>query len=284
MPPLDEAAQENLEKILASRSYLRAQEDLEFLASPELRPVRLQLELMKTEELMQLEGIRSTIVVFGGTRVVERDEAERRLAAAEERAAKSPGDPALEHAVAVARRVVAKSPYYDEARELGRLVSSTCQVNHQCDFVVVTGGGPGVMEAANRGAFDVGGKSVGLNILLPHEQAPNPYITPDLCFQFHYFAVRKMHFLLRAKALVAFPGGFGTLDELFETLTLVQTRKMERLPIILFGREFWHRLIDWDFLVEEGTIAREDLELFTYAESAAEAWGRIAAFYGLAPA
>jgi len=205
--------------------------------------------------------------------------AERRLAEAEEKAAATPGDEAAQRAVDVARRVLAKSRYYDEAREFGRLVSSTCQKDGRCDFVVVTGGGPGVMEAANRGAFDIGARSLGFNIVLPHEQVPNPYITPGLCIHFHYFALRKMHFLMRARALVAFPGGFGTLDELFETLTLIQTGKMEPVPIVLFGREFWERAINLEYLVEEGTIAPQDLRLVTYAETALEAWETIVRFH-----
>lgn len=277
--PEDEAARRNLARILAAPSYVKAQYDLGFLSLPEQRGVRLQLELTKVEAAMRAENVRSTIVLFGGTRIVERAEAERRLALAEERVVASPGDPAAVRDAAVARRVLEKAPYYDEAREFARIVTSTCQAGGFCDFVVVTGGGPGVMEAANRGAFEAGGKSAGLNITLPHEQHPNPYVTPELCFQFHYFALRKMHFLLRAKALVAFPGGFGTLDELFETLTLIQTRKVEPVPVVLFGRAFWDRLVDWEFLVEEGTIAPSDLDLLTYAETAAEAWQAILDFY-----
>jgi hypothetical protein len=279
--PDDPAARANLERILASPSTLRAHEDVDWLARSELRGARLQLELQRAETILSEAGISGTIVVFGGTRVVERPEGQRRLAAAEEAATASPGDAAARRAVERARRVLAKSRYYDEAREFGRIVSSACQVDGRCDFVVVTGGGPGVMEAANRGAFDVGAKSLGFNIVLPHEQVPNPYITPGLCIHFHYFALRKMHFLLRAKALVAFPGGFGTLDELFETLTLIQTRKMEPVPVVLFGREFWEKAIDLGFLVEEGTIAPEDVGIVSYAETAAEAWEAIARFHGL---
>lgn len=280
-PPVldDEAARRNLERILTAPSYVRAEDDLEFLSRPEQRGVRLQLELSKVEAAMREENVRSTIVVFGGTRIVERAEAERRLSAAEERLAAAPDDASAQQAVAVARRILQKASFYDEAREFARIVTSTCQQGGFCDFVVATGGGPGVMEAANRGAFEAGGKSAGLNITLPHEQHPNPYITPALCFQFHYFALRKMHFLLRAKALVAFPGGFGTLDELFETLTLIQTAKVDPVPVVLFGRAFWDRLIDWPFLVEEGTISPSDLELVTYAETAAEAWQSILDFY-----
>ena len=277
--PDDEAARRNLERILTAPSYVRAEDDLEFLSRPEQRGVRLQLELTKVETAMREENVRSTIVVFGGTRIVERAEAERRLSAAEERLAGAPADPGAQQAVAVARRILEKAPFYDEAREFARIVTSTCQQGGFCDFVVATGGGPGVMEAANRGAFEAGGKSAGLNITLPHEQHPNPYITPALCFQFHYFALRKLHFLLRAKALVAFPGGFGTLDELFETLTLIQTAKVDPVPVVLFGRAFWDRLIDWQFLVDEGTISPSDLGLVTYAETAAEAWQAILDFY-----
>jgi hypothetical protein len=190
------------------------------------------------------------------------------------------GSPELERRLQVARRILAKSGYYDAAREFAALVSRSCRTTDgDCDYVIVTGGGPGVMEAANRGAFEAGAKSVGLNITLPMEQRPNSYITPELCFQFHYFAIRKLHFLLRARALVAFPGGYGTLDELFEALTLVQTRKMRELPVILFGREFWERAVDFEFLAREGTIGPGDLELFHYAESAAEAWALIQRFH-----
>ncbi|MFQ5767794.1 MAG: TIGR00730 family Rossman fold protein, partial [Acidobacteriota bacterium] len=174
------------------------------------------------------------------------------------------------------------SHYYEEAREFGRIVSSVCQIDGQCEFVIVTGGGPGVMEAANRGAAESGAKSIGLSIVLPEEQVPNPYVTPELCFRFNYFAIRKMHFLLRAKALVAFPGGFGTLDELFETLTLLQTRRIPPVPVLLFGRSYWSRIIDFEELARQGTIDSSDLDLFKYVESAQEAWASIAAFHGLA--
>ena len=279
--PEDPAVRANLEAILASPSTLRAHEDLAWLARPELRGSRLELELERAEAILAGAGVVGTIVVFGGTRVVERPDALRRLADAEAGAAAAPDDAEAARAVDRARRVLAKSRYYDEAREFGRIVSSTCQKEGLCDFVVVTGGGPGVMEAANRGAFDVGAKSAGLNIVLPHEHFTNPYITPGLCIYFHYFATRKMHFLMRAKALVAFPGGYGTLDELFETLTLIQTRKMPPVPIVLFGREFWERAINLPYLVEEGTIAPEDLDLVSYAETPAEAWETIARFHGL---
>jgi uncharacterized protein (TIGR00730 family) len=186
------------------------------------------------------------------------------VAAAREALQRDPDNPARQRDVRIAERIAAKAHYYDEARELARIVSSTCQIGGRCEFVVVTGGGPGIMEAANRGAYDVGAKSIGLNITLPMEQAPNPYISPDLCFQFRYFAIRKMHFIMRARALVCFPGGFGTMDELFEALTLIQTGKIESFPIILFGREYWQGLVDWmkNTLVPKGTIGREDFAFF----------------------
>lgn len=249
----------------------------------ELRPVRLQLELLKPELIQHEEGIQSTIVVFGSARLAEPAEAKRRLAQVQAALAKKPKDHGLRREVEVARHQLELAPFYDEAREFGRLVSSTCQIDGRCDFVVVTGGGPGIMEAANRGAADVGAKSVGLNITLPHEQKPNPYITPALCFQFKYFAIRKMHFLLRAKALVAFPGGYGTLDELFETLTLLQTGKVTGMTIVLMGKAFWEKLINWSALVEAGLISEEDLRLFYYAETAREAWELISKNHGVAP-
>ncbi|HXF94141.1 MAG TPA: TIGR00730 family Rossman fold protein [Nitrospiraceae bacterium] len=263
--------------LLRSPSYIPADRDVEFLQRDELRPLRLQLELLKPELIQREEGIRSTIVIFGSARLMEPARAREALSHAEADLKARPNDPGAQREVEVARRRLALARYYDEAREFGRLVSSTCQVDGRCDFVVVTGGGPGIMEAANRGAADAGGKSIGLNITLPHEQRPNPYITPSLCFQFRYFALRKMHFLLRAKALVAFPGGFGTLDELFETLTLLQTGKVSGITIVLVGRTFWDRLINWTMLVEEGLVSPEDLALFHYAETAQEAWDLIAA-------
>lgn len=266
------------EALLQSPSYTRADQDLDFLKRDELRAVRLQLEFLKAELFQRQEKIRSTIVVFGSSRLLEPTEARAQVAKAERMLALNPDDPVKQREVAVARRQLALASYYDEAREFGRLVSSTCQRNGECELVVVTGGGPGIMEAANRGASDVGAKSIGLNIVLPHEQRPNPYITPSLCFQFRYFALRKMHFLLRAKALVAFPGGFGTLDELFETLTLLQTGKVSGVTVVLVGRAFWDRLINWSLLVDEGLISPQDLQLFHYAETAKEIWNIIASY------
>jgi uncharacterized protein (TIGR00730 family) len=269
----------SIDRILASPSYLRASEDLGLLQRDELRPVRLQLELVKPELIQQEQEIASTIVVFGSARTPEPAQADRQLEEARRTASEAPDDDDAARAVRRAERAVERSRYYDQAREFARIVSNTCQIDGRCDYVIVTGGGPGVMEAANRGAHDVGAKSVGLNIVLPHEQTPNPYITPDLCFQFRYFAIRKMHFLMRAKALVVFPGGFGTFDELFETLTLIQTGKVPRLPVILLGRSFWERIVDFDGMVEAGVISPEDLSLFSYAETAEEAWRLISAYH-----
>lgn len=220
---------------MQSPAYRLAYHDFDFMIRDELRPVRLQLELLKAELALNEHKIESTVVIFGSART-------------------SP-----------------QNDYYAQARELGGLIAKNNPA-----FAVVTGGGGGVMEAANRGAFENGGKSIGFNIALPHEQIPNAYVTPDLCFQFHYFAVRKMHLLMRAKALVAFPGGFGTLDELFEALTLVQTKKMRRIPIILFGKNYWNRIVNFDALVEEGAICADDLTLIQYAQTAQEAWDLIA--------
>lgn len=262
-----------------SPSYRLAFKDTEFLGLPELRSVRLQLELLKPELAQQEHGIESTVVIFGSTRILDPATAERNLAKARADAARSPGDETLGKRVAVMKRIAAKSRYYDEARRLAQIITRESQRTQQREYVIVTGGGPGIMEAANRGAQDVGGKSLGFNISLPMEESPNPYITPELTFQFQYFAIRKMHFVLRAKALVVFPGGFGTLDELFETLTLIQTRKVKPVPVLLFGREYWERLLNFDTLLEEGTIDPADTDLFCYVESAEEAWDRIRDFY-----
>ncbi|HEY6084392.1 MAG TPA: TIGR00730 family Rossman fold protein [Nitrospira sp.] len=263
-----------------SSSYIPADQDLEFLQREELRSLRLGLELLKPELIQREQGIRSTIVVFGSARLREPIVAQETLRLAEEQSGQFPHDEERRRVVAIAKRRLALSRYYEIAREFGRLVSSTCQIDGRCDYVVVTGGGPGLMEAANRGAADVHAKSIGLNITLPHEQLPNRYITPQLNFQFRYFAIRKMHFLIRAKALVAFPGGFGTLDELFETLTLVQSGKSRNVTIVLVGREFWERLINWQTLVDDGLIAPADLDLFHFAETAQEAWDIISRSHG----
>jgi uncharacterized protein (TIGR00730 family) len=252
-------------------AYRLAFTDTAFLLREELRPVRMQLELLKPELVQQELGIESTIVIFGSARVVPPEQATAALARAQ-----ASGDAAL---LRRAEMAASMSHYYEEAQRFAALVTERSRA-HDTPIYVVTGGGPGIMEAGNRGAHDVGGKSIGLNIVLPHEQAPNAYITPELCFQFHYFALRKMHFLMRSIALVCFPGGFGTLDELFETITLVQTGKSRRRPILLFGREFWERLIDFDFLVETGMVSAGDLSLFRFVETAEEAWEQLAEHYG----
>jgi uncharacterized protein (TIGR00730 family) len=270
----------NLRAILNSPSYRLAEQDVALLARPELRPVRLQLELLKPELMLSEQNVRSTIVVFGSTQVGERRETQRRLQKAKRDLATDPKDAAKRRAVERAQRLFAKSSYYDAARDFARLVSEAGQDEPPRDWVVVTGGGPGIMEAANRGAYDVGAKSIGFNITLPAEQMPNPYITPELCFQFHYFALRKMHFLLRAKALVIFPGGFGTMDELFDALTLRQTRRMQAIPIILYGREYWNRVVNFQFLADEGVIEDDHLKLIDYAETPQAAWDLIRHFHG----
>ena len=265
--------------LLESPAYVPAYEDVDLMRKDELRPVRLYLELVKPEIALAEQNIKSTIVVFGSARTLPADQAEQHLAAAEKQAAEKPDDPAFKARVIQARKQVEQSLYYEMARDFSRMVSCKCQKPEGCELVVVTGGGPGIMEAGNRGAYEAGAKSIGLNIKLPFEQAPNPFITPELCFDFRYFAIRKMHFLLRAKALVAFPGGFGTLDELFEALTLMQTLKVPRMPVILAGKAFWDKIISFPALAVEGVIAPEDLELFEYAESAEEIWTIIRRFF-----
>ncbi|MBP6482872.1 MAG: LOG family protein, partial [Pseudomonadales bacterium] len=236
----------------SGNAYRLAFTDTEFLLREELRPVRFQLELLKPDLIQQEHGIDSTVVIFGSARHASAEQAEAEVVAARGAAAARPRSASAKAALARAERRLHNSRYYEEARRLSALITRNSEHIDGCRLVVVTGGGPGIMEAANRGAHEAGGKSIGLNIVLPMEQEPNPYITPELCFQFHYFALRKMHFLLRARALVAFPGGFGTLDELFEALTLIQTGKSTRVPVLLFGEEFWRRLIEFDLLVEEG--------------------------------
>ena len=245
--------------------------DTDFLLRDELRPVRMQLELLKPELVQREQGVESTIVIFGSARILSGETAAARLAQAQ-----SEGNA---QSVRRAEAALAMSHYYDEARSFGALVTERSR-SLETPIFVVTGGGPGIMEAGNRGAFDVAGKSIGLNIVLPHEQEPNPYITPELCFQFHYFALRKMHFLMRSIALVCFPGGFGTLDELFETMTLVQTGKSRARPILLFGRAFWEKLINFQHLVDTGMISPGDLGLFHYVETAEQAWALLATHYG----
>ena len=252
-----------------SASYQLAFRDTDFLLREELRPVRFQLELLKPEMLLDEAGIGSTLVVYGSARIPSPEDAARTIAAATTPEAK-----------AVAERLAAKSKYYEEAHKLGQIASECAVVEKGMrQFVICSGGGPSIMEEANRGAVDAGAETVGLNIVLPHEQAPNRYITPRLSFQFHYFALRKMHFLLRARAVAVFPGGFGTLDEFLELLTLIQTGKMQPIPVLLFGRDYWSRVIDFEFMADEGVINRKDLELFHWVETAEEAWKIVTDFY-----
>ncbi len=245
-------------------TYKLAWTDTDFMTRRELRAVRLQLELLKPEMILAERGIRSTVVLFGGARLPE--------PGGEAWAAKNETQKA---------NLLKNSIYYEEARQFARLCSRQSALSDHREFVVVTGGGPGVMEAGNRGADDVGAPSIGLNIVLPHEQAPNVYVTPELCFNFHYFAIRKMHFVMRAKAVAVFPGGFGTMDEFFETLTLIQTGRMERVPIILFGKAFWRRAIDLDYLAEQGTISPGDQGIIDFVDTAQEAWDIVSLFYEL---
>lgn len=278
-----ERKEPNVDEILSSSSYILAEQDVGFLARRELRPVRLQLELLKPEMAFNEQSINSTIVVFGGARVLEKSAAEERLQAIQAELVKRPNDDVLKRSVNRAERLQAKSQYYDAARRFARIVSEHCQKPGRREYVIITGGGPGIMEAANRGAYDVGAKSIGLNITLPAEQVPNPYITPSLCFQFHYFALRKMHFLMRAAALVLFPGGFGTLDEFFDAVTLRQTQRMQEIPIVLFGREYWEQVINLPFLADEAMIDDQHLELVQYADTPEQAWELIAHFHGHDP-
>jgi uncharacterized protein (TIGR00730 family) len=257
-----------------SAAYRLAFQDTEFLLREDLRPVRFQLELLKPELLLDEAKIGSTFVFYGSARIPAPSMADALVAGASD-----------ERQRRIAERLKAKSHYYEVARELGRLAGACAPdedgLRH---FVVCSGGGPSIMEAANRGAVEAGAETIGLNIVLPHEQLPNPYVTPDLSFQFHYFALRKMHFLLRARAVAVFPGGFGTFDEFFELLTLIQTGKVRPLPVLLFGRDFWNRVVNFDALVEEGVIAPRDLEIFHWCEEANEAWDFIQRFYEEHPA
>ncbi|HEY0027527.1 MAG TPA: TIGR00730 family Rossman fold protein [Allosphingosinicella sp.] len=251
------------------KAYRLAFQDMDFLLREDLRPVRFQLELLKPELLLDEAKIASTFVFYGSARIPEPEKARALLAAA-----------VTDRQKLIAERLVAKSHYYDVAMALAKMC---CRVDVDAEgwrnFVVCSGGGPSIMEAANRGAMEAGAESIGLNIVLPHEQMPNPYVTPSLSFQFHYFALRKMHFLLRARAVAVFPGGFGTFDEMFELLTLVQTGKVKPLPILLFGREFWERVVNFEALVEEGVVSEKDLDLFCFVETAEEAWGHICKWY-----
>ena len=271
----DAQAAERVQTIMANPSYRQPDHDVDFLNLDATRTVRLQIDYLKPELMLEQLGVQHTIVVFGSTRLTEPQAAQREVARLQTTLAAKPTDKDAQQSLAVAQRIAARSHYYDVARQLGKLVGESGACPGDCRITLMTGGGPGIMEAANRGAFDAGAKSIGLNITLPHEQYPNPYVTPDLCFRFHYFAMRKLHFLLRARALIAFPGGYGTLDELFEALTLVQTHKVARLPIVLVGKEYWQQLVNFDFLVSEGMILAEDRDLVQYVETADDIWQHI---------
>lgn len=270
---------------IKSPSYEIAFQDPNYILSNHARSIRIQLEMEKPEWYMQQLGIRSTVIVFGSARFVSPNRAQRHLAAALKELEAFPHSEEAKDAVTKAQRQVETSVYYEQAREFARIVSQETMEQYPpdyegpYDYVICTGGGPGIMEAANRGAHDAGAQSIGLNIQLPFEQHPNPYMSPHLCFQFHYFNVRKLHFMLRAKALVCAPGGFGTFDELFEGLTLRQTERMQIIPIILLGSEFWKKSVNFDYLVETSVINRDDLELFHFTDSPQEAWDMIKAFY-----
>ena len=268
-----------IQAILRNSSYREADRDIDFLNGSDARGPRLQLDYLKAERLLEAHGVAHTVVVFGSTRIPQHETARRSVDACEAATAAAPNNAEAQRRLAIARRLLDKSRYYDVARGFGRLVGAAGEHAVGGRIMVMTGGGPGVMEAANRGAHDLGRKSIGLNIALPHEQFPNPYVTPDLCFCFHYFAIRKLHFLMRARALVVFPGGYGTFDELFEVLTLVQTRKIRPVPVILVGEAYWRRAFDVDFLAEEGVIDAEDRELFWYAETAEDIWNDILRWY-----
>ncbi len=275
----DHGAVARLRRILASVSYVPADHDTAFLHRDDLRHLRLQLEYLKAELALREHDVRSTIFVLGGTRIVEPAVARRNAERLRMKFERRPGDATLARNLHAAERILAKSRYYDVAREFGRIASEFCRRECPSEFVIVTGGGPGIMEAANRGAYEAGRATVGMNITLPTEQTPNSYITPELCLQFRYFALRKFHFITRAKALVVFPGGYGTLDELFDALCLLQTGKIDRIPVIMVGEEFWRTAFPAGFLADEGVISPKDTELFCFAETAEEIWGYISAWY-----
>lgn len=263
----------------ASAAHEIAFIDKNFLLREELRPIRLQLELLKADLIQKDEGIDSTVAIFGGARLLDRKHAKKKLELAQEAADAYPLDAHAARELRVAQSLYEKSHYYEEAKKLGALISTEWQKDDKCSFVVLTGGGPGIMEAANLGAHEVGAKSLGFSMVLPNEEMPNIYMSPALCFQFHYFAIRKMHFLIRAKALVVFPGGYGTLDELFEVLTLMATKKIQVIPLLLFGKEYWTKILNFEAMAEEGVIGWDDLNLFSYVETAEEAFKAIKDFY-----
>lgn len=270
-----------LKEIMDHSSYRLAYLDQDYIQREDLRPLRLELELLKPEMLLEERGIKSTTVVFGGTQVISKDQAESLMDEAKAAMEKDPESHESKRLMIRAERVMAKSRYYEECREFARIVTEHTVEADDGEFIIKTGGGPGIMEAANRGAYEAGGESIGLNIELPFEQEPNAYISPGMCFQFNYFAIRKMHFLLRAKALICFPGGFGTLDELFTTLTLRQTGRLQEIPIILYSKEYWDGIVDFQFLADEGVIQDSHLDLFQYCETPEETWKVITDFHGV---
>ncbi len=272
-----------IEQLQDHHSYRLAFADSDFLMQDELRHVRLQLEYLKPQLVMEQHNINATIVVFGSARFLSPEHAQTELSKAQQQLATA-DTPEQRQAVKLAEKQLRNSQYYAASQQFAALATRYSCCHADCAMTIISGGGPGVMEAANRGAMDAGGASIGLNIVLPKEQQPNPYITPQFCFQFHYFAIRKMHFLQRARALVAFPGGFGTLDELFETLTLLQTKKAEKVPVILYDKAFWQRLINFDMLVEEGLISPQDLQLIQFVDTPEQAWQIIYDFYQLGAA
>ncbi|VAW41038.1 hypothetical protein MNBD_GAMMA01-933 [hydrothermal vent metagenome] len=268
-----------IKAILNSKSYRRSDRDYDFIDSDIARPMRLQLEYLKVQSILEKKNIEKTIVVFGGTRVTQQSRANLRYAAAKAALATDPTNEDLQYHLKVAQRVLDKVKYYQEACDFATMVAKYSKHHSHTPVHVMTGGGPGIMEAANKGAYDAGEESIGLNIDLPFEQFPNPYITPELCFSFRYFALRKLHFMHRARALVAFPGGFGTFDELFEALTVIQTKTIKPIPIVLVGKEYWQTAVNFDFLAQEGVISRKDLTLFKIVETASEAWEHILDWY-----
>lgn len=269
---------EKRNRLLNSKAYKKAYEDIEFLKEDAQRPIRLQLELLKPEQILQQHGIKYTVVCFGSARIFEKKEALERISQMEKMLKAKPKDKQLKEKLKTARILLKSARYYEEARKFAYLASKN-YINGTQKLTVVTGGGPGIMEAANRGAYEAGEKNIGLNITLPMEQGANPYISEEFCFRFHYFAIRKMHFVMRARALVVFPGGFGTMDELFEVLTLVQTGKKRKLPIVLFGPQYWEKTINFKNMADWGYIAHDDTDIFKYASTAYDAWKIIENFY-----
>jgi len=277
--PTQEELAAHLQQIVESPSYRLAYRDSDFLGRVDSRPLRLQMELLKPELLLQENGVTSMVVCFGGTQVMSKEDAEGLLDQASKKLAGDPENQELLREVTVSKAKVKKSRYYEDCRTFAQIVSTRSKTDVQQDFLVCTGGGPGIMEAGNRGAYEVGARSVGLNITLPFEQVPNSYVTPELCFQFNYFALRKMHFLFRAMAIVCFPGGFGTLDELFTALTLRQTLRMQAIPIILYGKDYWNNVINFQFLADEGVIRDDHMDLLDYADTPEECWKIVVDWY-----